>query len=136
LIFVDTGALLARHLHRDEHHEEAARGFDRIRTDRLAVATSIHVLDETITLLGRWAGHRFAAERARSIFASTALRILRPTESDEVAALAEFERYADQGVSYADALSFTLMRRHGIAEAFTFDRHFALAGFTLWPADS
>ena len=100
---------------------------------RLSAATSIHVLDETITLLGRWAGHAFAAQRARAVFASRSLRILRPSEDDEIQALADFERFADQQVSYTDALSFVLMRRLGLREAFAFDRHFLLAGFTLWP---
>jgi predicted nucleic acid-binding protein len=131
LIFVDTGAFLARYLKRDEHHETALRGFRDL--EGRPAATSTHVLDETFTLLGRWAGNRFAAERARAILASPSLRILRPTAGDEVAALDDFERHADQRVSYTDALSFVLMRARGIHEAFAFDRHFALAGFTLWP---
>ncbi len=133
MIFVDTGAFLARYLEKDGHHRDAVSGFQRIEEAGLPVATSSHVLDEVITLLGRWAGHRFAAERARTIFASRALRILRPDEGDEVAALTEFERFADQRVSYTDALSFVLMRKEKIREAFSFDRHFPLAGFALWP---
>jgi predicted nucleic acid-binding protein len=133
LIFLDTGALVARHLARDEHHDAAVRGFRLIAEQALPVATSSHVLDETFTLLGRRAGHRFAAERAREMLASRSLRVLRPAEAEEVAALAEFERFADQRVSYTDALSFVLMRRRRMHEAFSFDRHFVLAGFVLWP---
>jgi len=134
MIFVDTGAFLARYLEKDAHHRTAREGFRRIEKDGLPVVTSNHVLDETITLLGRWAGHRFAADRARAIHASRAFRILRPDEGDEVGALRQFERFADQKVSYTDALSFVLMRKEKIREAFSFDRHFVLAGFALWPA--
>ena len=134
MIFVDTGAFLARYLQRDEHHEDAIEGFALLERDRRPAVTSIHVLDETITLLGRWAGAAFASERARAIYASRVLRILRPTEDQELDALGEFERFADQTISYTDALSFVLMREADIQEAFAFDRHFPPAGFTLWPA--
>ena len=133
MIFVDTGAFLARYLGRDENHGAALAGFARLEREHLPAATSIHVLDETITLLGRWAGHAFAAERARAILASRALHILRATEEQEIGAIAEFERFADQKLSFTDALSFVLMRGRGIREAFAFDRHFLLAGFSLWP---
>jgi len=132
-VFIDTGAFLSRYLEKDEHHGAAVAGFRQLERAGRPVATSIHVLDETITLLGRWAGHRFAAERARTIHASR-VRILRPDADDEIAALAEFERFADQSVSYTDALSFVLMKQEKIREAFSFDRHFALAGYSLWPA--
>lgn len=134
MIFVDTGAFVARYMARDEHHEDALVGFALLERDRVPAATSIHVLDETITLLARWAGGGFAAERARAIFASRALQVWRPTEDHEVEALQELERFADQGIGYTDALSFVLMRERDVAEAFTFDRHFQLAGFSLWPA--
>ena len=41
------------------------------------------------------------------------------------------EQYDDQAFSYVDATSFVAMRRLGIQEALTFDRHFVVAGFTL-----
>ena len=136
MIFIDTGAFLARYLERDGHHEDALVGFALLERDRRPAMTSIHVLDETITLLSRWAGASFAADRARAIFASRTLRILRPTEDQEVEALAELERFADQRLSYTDALSFVLMRDADASQAFAFDRHFSLAGFSLWPDGS
>jgi predicted nucleic acid-binding protein len=38
--------------------------------------------------------------------------------------------YADQDFSYVDATSFVTMRRLSVQDAFTFDRHFAAAGFS------
>ena len=40
------------------------------------------------------------------------------------------DKLSDQKVNFTDALSFVLMRREKIPEAFTFDRHFEFAGFT------
>jgi hypothetical protein len=43
------------------------------------------------------------------------------------------ERYADQEFSYADCLSFAVMRDMGLVHAFTGDYHFAILGFGLVP---
>ena len=61
------------------------------------------------------------------------LRILRPDVSDEQAALLLFEKFADQKVSFTDCISFAMMRTAGISSAFTFDRHFQSAGFSVEP---
>ena len=42
-------------------------------------------------------------------------------------------KYQDQDFSYTDAVSFAVMRRDGIDRAFSFDRHFVTAGFTIVP---
>ena len=133
MIFVDTGAFLARHLGRDQHHARAVKAWRRLGKGTLLPATSNFVLDETFTLLGRWAGYAFAAERARALLGSDLLRILRPGEQEELDAIELFEKYADQEVSFTACISFALMRRHGIETAFTFDRHFSAAGFRVWP---
>lgn len=133
MIFVDTGAFLARHLGRDQHHQRAVEAWRRLGMEPARPATSSFVLSETFTLLGRWAGYAFAAKRARALLRSDLLRVLRPGEQDELDAVELFEKYADQQVSFTDCISFSLMRRHGIERAFTFDRHFRLAGFRLWP---
>lgn len=86
-----------------------------------------------LTLLGRRADFTFAAERGRLLFASAQLIILRPDQEDELRGIELFEKYADQHVSFTDAVSFALMRRSGIETAFTFDAHFARAGFAVLP---
>lgn len=131
MIFVDTGAFLARHLARDQHHEEAQRAWKRVGKERLF--TSNLVLAETFTLLARWAGGPFAADRARSILQSERMGILRPGLDEEIEAVPLLEKYADQKVSFTDCVSFVLLRRRGIERAFAFDRHFVAAGFRLWP---
>ena len=44
-----------------------------------------------------------------------------------------FAKFADQQVSFTDCVSFVLMRRNRLERAFTFDRHFASAGFEITP---
>jgi len=51
----------------------------------------------------------------------------------EEAAESILRQYQDQDFSYTDAVSFAVMKQNGITEAFSFDKHFVTAGFTLIP---
>ena len=95
--------------------------------------TSNFVLDETFTLLGRRAGCNFASQRARNIYASESLNILRPSREDELKAIDFFEKYSDQHLSFTDCVSLVLMKSKKIKRVFTFDQHFQLAGFQVYP---
>src|SRR6266550_4500556 len=83
MIFVDTGAFLGRYLANDQHHQEAQSLWQKLRQQRLPCLTSNFVLAETFTLLARRSSYRFAAEKARTIYASAAFQILRPDAKDE-----------------------------------------------------
>lgn len=131
MIFIDTGAFLARYFSHDQYHNNAKAIWKKISSSHESCFTSNFVLDETITLLGRRAGYDFASQRAKNIYASQALTIFRPDKKDELRALDYFGKYADQQVSFTDCISFVIMRREKINRVFSFDRHFLLAGFQL-----
>lgn len=133
MIFIDSGAFIALWVAQDGQHETATKALGALKTEGARLCTSNFIVDEAVTFVGRRAGAAFAAERARNILDSKAMTVLRPDAEDERAALTLYEKYADQGVGFTDAVSFALMRRHRIKRAFTFDRHFAQAGFTLFP---
>jgi predicted nucleic acid-binding protein len=136
VIFIDTGAFLARYLSKDQNHSRALLAWQELAEKAVQCWTSSFVLDETFTLLGRRAGYAFAAQRARLLLTSRALSILRPDAEVELQSVAVMEKYADQQLSFTDCTSMVLMRKTGIIRAFTFDRHFQLAGFEVWPATS
>jgi uncharacterized protein len=133
VIFVDTGAFLARYIRQDSHHRRAKRIWREIERSHTRCFTSSFVLDETFTLLGRRSSYAFAAERAKALLGSQALTVLRPDADDEIKAVDLFSKFADQKVSFTDCVSFVLMRRHGLQRAFAFDRHFVGAGFEVTP---
>lgn len=133
MIFVDTGPFLARTVAKDRLHGKALRAWKELERTRAPLCTSSFVLDETFTLLARRSSYTFAANRAEAIHASKVLAILRPDAADEAAALATLRKLADQEVSFTDCVSFALMKRHRVTRAFTFDRGFSAAGFTVWP---
>jgi predicted nucleic acid-binding protein len=134
LIFIDTGAFVGRYFPRDQHHPAAVRTWNALARDREPFITSNFILDEAFTLLARRAGYSFAADKARRIYSSNTILILRPSEDHELMALDLLEKYADQEVNFTDCVSFALMKSHEIRKVFTFDRHFRLAGFEVSPA--
>lgn len=91
------------------------------------------MLDETITFLARKSTYEFAAARADAIYNSIELEVVRPDREDELSALELFGKYSDQSVSFTDCVSFVMMDKLGIKSAFTFDRHFRVAGFKTEP---
>ena len=133
MIYIDTGAFIARHLKRDQYNGTAVTGWKELQTKNERYFTSNFVLDETFTLLGRRAGYKFASQRARNIYLSDTITILRPDREAEIKALDLFEKYSNLEVSYTDCISFVLMSMNRIDRVFSFDKHFEIAGFTIFP---
>jgi predicted nucleic acid-binding protein len=134
MIFIDTGAFVARYVAGDQYHQKAQSAWTQLSKRKWKCYTSSFVLDETFTLLARRSSYPFAADRARAIMTSNILTILRPSHEDELKALTFFEKLAAQKVSFTDCVSFVLMKAHRIERAFAFDRHFRAAGFECWPS--
>lgn len=80
--------------------------------------------------------HKWLCHHGRSLSRSS--EILTTLTNEQVAHILEVEaadrhlaanlvaKYLDQKLSYADALSVALMRRHGIRKILSFDKHFLL----------
>lgn len=132
MIFIDTGAFIARYIVADQHHHEAVPAWERLGKEFRQAYTSNFVIDETLTLLARRTDYDYAQQKGIIIYSSTFLSILRPEHDDEMKALELMKKYADQEVSFTDCVSFVLMKKHKIARVFAYDRHFLDAGFTLW----
>ncbi len=128
MIFADTGAFVALYCINDQHHGEALLTWPRIGAK---VFTSNFVIGEVGNLLGQRLGAIPASDRLSDIFTSTSIEVIRATREDEVRALDYMRKFSDQSVSFIDGTSFSIMRRHRIKTAFTFDRHFRLAGFEI-----
>lgn len=131
-VLVDTGALLALSRARDQYHARAVAIADR------HLATGGQFLGTTLILAELYSQLLYlrGPGEARAI-----LRLLLDDpvhEWLEVSAALVREavtgwlaRFADQRFSLVDAVSFEVMRRGGIRQAFAFDRHFEVAGFEL-----
>ncbi|NOY45200.1 MAG: PIN domain-containing protein [Deltaproteobacteria bacterium] len=128
-VFIDTSAILALLNRTDRVHETAKRIFEGLAARRAVLLTTSYILVETYALLGR----RFGPKAARE-FREKFVPLLDVTWVDEdlhERALDEWLRRDSRQLSLVDVVSFLVMRRKGISEAFGFDRHFDAEGFSL-----
>ena len=136
---IDTGAFYAL-ADDSDRNAVAARAFYRKRLETDDFTTTNAVVLESWTLirnkLGWPAADRFLENLRKS---SIALLYMEPADLELAGKI--LETYADQELSLTDAVSFSLMDRHSITQAFTFDKDFLLyrfgpgnrRSFTRWP---
>ncbi len=132
--FVDAGAWIAIAYRSDENHAEAVAFYERLlREKRLLVTTNL-IVAEAYVMIRRYSGHRAAVGFLDSLRQSSRLTKIYSDAALEAEGEKTLRRYADQDFSLADAVSFAVMQRRDITEAFAFDGHFATAGFVVAPA--
>jgi len=132
-IFVDTGAWFAIADESDQYHERAVDVYPGLFKNNYHLATTNLVITETYILIRRAIGYQQAMTFLRNIGASPRVGKIYSDRTLEQDAEHILGKYQDQDFSYADAVSFAAMRRHGIDRAFSFDWHFLTAGFATIP---
>jgi predicted nucleic acid-binding protein len=128
-VFVDTGAYGAMAIERDEYHQIVTRMTRWLLVNHRSIITTNFIVAETHALILARAG-RGLALRALQLIEENTDRIERVTVEDELEARRILEQHADKTYSYTDATSFAVMRRLGLNDVFTFDRHFEQFGFS------
>lgn len=129
--FVDTGAWIALAIATDPLHARAAATWRRLQQSAAPLATSVPVVMETFTFLERNTTREVALKWKDSALAVRRLRLLECRRADLAASWKWFERRELHELSSVDAVSFVLMTAERLREVFTFDHHFASAGFTI-----
>ncbi len=131
-IFIDTGAFLAHIMPDDQFSDSASEAWQRLEQERTPLFSSEPVLIETTNFLIRQQSPDIAAEWLRHVIPSNEIRWLQPSKDDFRHAKDLIVKFSDQCLSLTDAISFSLMKRHAISNAFSYDKHFSMAGFKLW----
>jgi predicted nucleic acid-binding protein len=130
-VFVDSGAWIALALSRDPLHAKAREHWELLHRAGAKLHTSVPVVIETFTFLDRNANRDVALTWKGAIYEPRSIRIL-PCELRDLEQSWEYFRRADlHKLSAVDATSFAIMKRARIRLAYTFDHHFAAAGFRL-----
>jgi len=132
-IFIDTSAFIALYLKDDEFHESATSFLEK--TDKKNIfLTSNYILDEVYTFLRANKGKETAVSFAEFLAQNSQIVILKRINlEDEKKAFELFRKLDLPRLSFTDCTSFALMKRLGTKEAFSFDKHFAKAGFEMIP---
>jgi predicted nucleic acid-binding protein len=128
--FVDTSALYPLVAEDDDAYVAATDHFAATARDA-GYLTHSYVLVEVVALVQRRLGMS-AVRRLLDVMGPTVtvVSVDTPLHDAGVAALLSA---GSRSVSLVDRVSFELMRRRGITEAFAFDDDFATAGFRLLP---
>jgi len=126
-VFLDTVGLIALWDTDDQWHAAAEAAYQEIVSQRRSTLTTSFIMLEC----GNTAARRTFRSDVCSLRRGLELRneLIVPTESDWQAAWSAYERADAAQAGAVDHVSFVVMRRLGITEAFTNDRHFQAAGF-------
>ncbi|HFD40366.1 MAG TPA: PIN domain-containing protein [Anaerolineae bacterium] len=135
-IFVDTSAWDAIADGGDPNHEHALRFKDEI-VGQCRLITTNYVLDELYTLLLMNLGYQRAVDfksKLDILVRGGILEVIWVTEEIATDAWTVFTRFnVDKWWSFTDCVSYAVMKREGIREAFAFDHHFEQMGYVRQP---
>jgi predicted nucleic acid-binding protein len=129
-VFVDTSALFALLDAADPAHAVATRCLVELHARRIPLVTHEFVVVETSALVQRRYADALHILHRRLLLVVDVVPVTRDDRDRATAALLA----APRGPSLVDRISFEVMRRDGLTEAFAFDRHFADEGFATLPA--
>jgi predicted nucleic acid-binding protein len=128
-ILVDTSALLAL-LDRDAEHHEVASEF-LIDSEPKRLLTHNYVVVETASLVRRRLGAAVLQGFVRDLLPAISTCWVVPADHDR--ALSSLVSAPRRRASFVDLVSFEVMRRLDVEDAFAFDPDFAAAGFRTLP---
>jgi len=133
-ILIDTSAYGAPAVRRDQYHRQAVAILTDLSQRRRRLFTTNFIVAESHALVLIRDGRDEALRALHRIEGGTTT-VIPVDETDERRARQILEHHRDKDYSLTDAMSFAVMERLGIVEAFTFDRHFRQFGFTVLGLD-
>lgn len=135
-IFADTFYWVALADFADSSHERALAMTARLAS--LRVVTTDEVLTEYLSFFASASAPflRQAAESVERILANSVIRVIPQSHESFLAGLDLYRARPDKGYSLVDCISMHTMRKEGLTEVLTNDRHFEQEGFRALFRDS
>ena len=125
MIFVDTGAFYAANVPQDADHA-AARAF--LANNHEPLITTDYVVAELLTLLRARGQKRRAIILGRQLLEQGACQLEWVSQADVLEAWRVYQAFQDKAWSFVDCVSYAVIQRLGVQEAFAFDEHFRQFG--------
>jgi predicted nucleic acid-binding protein len=133
-VFADTFYWVALSDSSDPQYRDAVAAESHLAGAK--IITTDEVLSEFLTFFAADAWLRDRASRAvQALLNSSSVRVIPQSRETFLAGLALYRRRPDKGYSLTDCISMQTMRRDGITEVLTNDRHFEQEGFRAWFRD-
>ena len=127
-VFADTFYWVALTNPGDSRYQDAI-ALDPVLADAV-VFTTDEILTEFMTFFSANPGQRRrAAATTGSLLSNPDVRVIPQSRESFLAGMNLYEARPDKGYSLTDCISMETMRREGISEALTNDRHFEQEGF-------
>lgn len=133
MMFVDSGAFIARFVRQDQHRPDAVAAWQQIARRATPLVTTNVVLIEVLDFLARDYGGDRVAWWSTAMRSIPMLSVVEVDAEDFEVATRWAAKFADQAFSFTDCVSFAVMSRLKSRRVFTFDHHFAIAGWQMWP---
>lgn len=120
----------------DSAHQEALSLTAELASS--SIVTTDEVLTEYLTFFSTAPEslRREAAESVVDILASSVIRVIPQSRESFLAGLQLYRARPDKGYSLVDCISMQAMRKEGLTEVLTNDRHFEQEGFRALFRDS
>lgn len=131
-IFVDSSAYFAFTDPRDDNHAAAFAAAQRLAQDDSDLYTTNYVAAETHGLMVNRLD-RDSAERFLDRLYAGSTHVVRATEGDERRARQIIHQHRDKEYSLVDAISFAVIERLHLRQAWSYDQHFSQYGCALVP---
>jgi predicted nucleic acid-binding protein len=128
-VFVDASAWIALNDRGDQYHQAAVAIYYRLLQGSRFLVTTNLVVAEAQIIIRRKGGFDPAIRFLESIRQTHRLQMIYADPDIDLLAERILRQFSDHELSLADAVSFAVMRQREITDAFTFDRHFQMAGF-------
>jgi predicted nucleic acid-binding protein len=133
LIFADTSAIVAKLLEGERHHAAAKRALRDLLQDGRRFLTTDYVFDEMVTRVRSLAGHAASIEAGSYVLESAVIEVLEVDRGLRDSAWGKYKRYREHALSFTDCVSFAVMDKYKIKDAFTFDLDFVKVGYVALP---
>ena len=130
---LDTSYLLALEIARDQNRQVAVKHWQHVQPSSVQLVTTSLILTEVAAFLNSRGYHAKAVELGNNLLHGLSVQFVYVDTALLLEGWSYFERHSDKEYSLTDSVSFVLMRNMDITTAFTFDRHFAQAGFIMEP---
>ncbi len=128
-IIVDSSGLISLVVDTDSNHTKALDFAKKFDSTELKALLPAEVFAETVNILGKKFGHKYAAGTAQSVLESAAFIVVPTSDISRQDAL-ELFRTVSAGVSYTDCLVMKVADEYKTKTIFGFDKQFENAGYT------